>query len=276
MISNVAATPHSNDVTITWTTVNVASDSTVFYGPNTSYGFFTNSPALVTSHSISVTGLTTNTTYHFYVTSTAGTNTGVSGDYTFTTLGRAPNTNVIWFLSTSATVSMQANVDLGATITWYWAGGVTNTNTSAAINFGSPSVRSNFVIVDPADALRRFGVSCQSTPDTTIGSIGGLSNYTKLEGLYAYYTYLTNVSLAGCTNLNYAALVGTYPSTNTVNTWFTDLTNAQATVSTIGSGGVMCSDNARWFYCQSHLADDSSLPARTVMTNKGWTIFFAP
>ncbi len=73
-----------------------------------------------------------------------------------------------------------------------------------------------------------------------------------------------------------AALVGTYPSTNTVNTWFTGLTNAQATVSTIGSGGVMCSDNARWFYCQSHLADDSSLPARTVMTNKGWTIFFAP
>lgn len=276
IISELAVAPRSNDVTITWTTANIASDSTVFYGTNTSYGAFTNDPALVASHSITITGLTTNTTYHFYVASAAGSDTGVSGDNTFTTLGRAPNTNVIWFLSTSATVSMQASVDMGATITWYWAGGLTNTNTSAALDFGSASVRSNSVIVDPADALRRFGVSCQSAPDTTIGSIGGLSNYTKLEGLYAYYTYLTNVNLAGCTNLNYAALVGTYPSTNTVNTWFTDLTNAQATVSTIGSNGVMCGDNPRWFYCQNHIADDSSIPARTVMTNKGWTIFFAP
>jgi hypothetical protein len=275
-ISNIAVTPGSNHATITWTTANVASDSTVYYGTTTSYGSNTNNPLPVTSHSMIVTGLITNTTYHFYVASIAGANLGVSGDYQFTTLGRAPNTNVIWFLSTSATVSMQAGVDSGATVTWYWAGGATNTGTSAATNFGSASVRSNFVIVDPADALKRFGVTCQGSPDTTIGEIGGLSNYTKLEGLYAYYTYLTNLSLAGCTNLNYAALVGTYPSTNTVNSWFIDLANAQASVSTIGSNGVMCSDSPRWFYCQSHLTNDTSLTARTVMTNKGWTIFFAP
>ena len=133
------------------------------------------------------------------------------------------------------------------------------------------------VIVDPADALKRFGVTCQGSPDTTLGTIAGLSNYTKLEGLYAYDTYLTNLSLAGCTNLNYAALVGTYPSTNTVNSWFIDLTNAQASLSMIGTNGVMCPpDVQRTFYCQSHIADDSSLPARNVMTNKGWTILFYP
>jgi hypothetical protein len=275
-ITGIGIVPGSNQVMVTWLTANVPSDSTIFYGTTTSYGSFTNDLNPVISHSMIITGLITNTTYHFYIASSAYGNVGVSGDYQFTTLGRAPNTNVIWFLSTSATVSMQAGVDAGATVTWYWAGGATNTGTSVATNFGSAGVRSNFVIIDPADALKRFGVTCQSSPDTTIGAIGGLSNYTKLEGLYAYYTYLTNLSLAGCTNLNYAALVGTYPSTNTVNAWFNDLTNAQATVSTIGSNGAMCSDSPRSFYCQSHIADDSSLPARTVMTNKGWTIFFYP
>ena len=72
--------------TITWTTDEPA-DSTVEYGTTTSYGSTEYDPTLVTSHSITLTGLSPGTTYHFRVKSTdAAGNTAVSGDYTFTTL----------------------------------------------------------------------------------------------------------------------------------------------------------------------------------------------
>src|SRR5207237_1381813 len=80
----------SSGATITWTT-NEASDSQVDYGPTTAYG--TSSPlnaSLVTSHTVSLSGLTGSTLYHFRVRSRdAATNLATSGDVTFTTLAAA-------------------------------------------------------------------------------------------------------------------------------------------------------------------------------------------
>ncbi len=202
--------------------------------------------------------------------------TGTSGDNQFTTLGRATNTAVIWFVSTSANVGMQASIDSGATIAWYWAGGGTSTGTSVSHDFGSTGSRSNAVVVDPASALKRFGVACQSTADTTLSEIGGLTNYPQLQGIYAYVTGLSTLSLAGCTNLNYAALVGTSPSTATANAWFNDLATAQAGISTISGGGEMCGDPQKSFFCQSGVVDSGSASARTTLTGKGWNIYFYP
>jgi hypothetical protein len=95
VISNVQSNPTSNDATITWTT-NIASDSQVEYGPTSAYGSSTPvNPTLVTTHSVTVAGLSQSATYHFRVRSADGSgNGGLSGDFTFTTTSTACNAPV--------------------------------------------------------------------------------------------------------------------------------------------------------------------------------------
>lgn len=84
-----SGTPGETQATITWTTDD-PSDSRVDYGTTTSYGTASTSATLTTSHSITLTGLTASTTYHFRVQSTdAFGNVTVSGDQTFTTAAPA-------------------------------------------------------------------------------------------------------------------------------------------------------------------------------------------
>jgi hypothetical protein len=70
---------------VTWNT-NVPANSTVQYGTSVAYGSNPSSPALTTSHSISLIGLLPSTLYHYRVSSTdANGNTKVSADQTFVT-----------------------------------------------------------------------------------------------------------------------------------------------------------------------------------------------
>jgi len=85
VISNVASAPKSNQATITWSTDD-ASSSQVEYGTATTYGSTTTlSTTEVTSHSVLITKLTPNTTYHYRVLSTSATGEATSTDATFTT-----------------------------------------------------------------------------------------------------------------------------------------------------------------------------------------------
>ncbi|MDZ7366939.1 MAG: fibronectin type III domain-containing protein [candidate division KSB1 bacterium] len=88
IISNVTATNFtSSSAHITWSTDEPA-DSQVEYGLTTSYGSSSlPDPALVTSHTVTLSGLQPNTTYHYRVKSKdAAGNLSTSGDFTFTTL----------------------------------------------------------------------------------------------------------------------------------------------------------------------------------------------
>ena len=78
----------SSGATVSWTT-NENSDSQVEYGKTTSYGSSsTLNTSLVLSHSVSLTGLTSSTLYHYRVKSRdAAGNLTASSDYTFTTTG---------------------------------------------------------------------------------------------------------------------------------------------------------------------------------------------
>ena len=68
-ISNVTSSPGTTSATITWTT-NPGADSLVNYGTSSSYtASSTYNGTYVTSHSVSLTGLTASTTYHFQVVS---------------------------------------------------------------------------------------------------------------------------------------------------------------------------------------------------------------
>ena len=76
----------STGATVTWTT-NEASDSQVQYGTSSSYGSTTTlNSSLVTSHSVSLTGLAAGTVIHYRVLShDASGNLATSADQTFTT-----------------------------------------------------------------------------------------------------------------------------------------------------------------------------------------------
>jgi hypothetical protein len=84
-ISSVAAAPTATTATITWTT-DTPSNSQVLYGPTAGYGSqSTLDPSNVTSHSVTITGLTPETLYHFKVASDNAYGSAQSGDLTFTT-----------------------------------------------------------------------------------------------------------------------------------------------------------------------------------------------
>ena len=84
-ITATAITPTS--ASINWIT-NIAGSSQVLYGLTNTYGTSTTpNLALVTSHTVSLSGLTPNTTYHFQVISTTNGNaTTASTDQTFATI----------------------------------------------------------------------------------------------------------------------------------------------------------------------------------------------
>ena len=87
VISNVAAGGiTASGATITWTS-NENSDSQVQYGTTQAYGQSTTlDPTLVTAHSQGLSGLNSETLYHYRVKSKdAAGNLAVSGDFTFTT-----------------------------------------------------------------------------------------------------------------------------------------------------------------------------------------------
>jgi hypothetical protein len=87
VISAVAASSiTASGATIGWTT-NDASDSQVDYGTTTAYGSANAlNGSLVTAHSMSLSGLTGSTLYHYRVRSRdASGNLALSGDFTFTT-----------------------------------------------------------------------------------------------------------------------------------------------------------------------------------------------
>lgn len=84
LITNVLVTKLSaTSVRVTWTT-NHAADSKVRYGTSTDYGSEVSESTLVTSHSLTISGLTPSTTYHYEALST-GNSSASDADATFTT-----------------------------------------------------------------------------------------------------------------------------------------------------------------------------------------------
>jgi len=113
---------------IKWTT-NEASDSQVEFGTTTGYGSSTSLAAsLVTSHSVSLTGLQTSKLYHYRVKSKdGGGNLATSGDFTFTTAAAADTTAPT--ISAVGATSIAAN---GATIKW-----TTNETSDTQVEYGT-------------------------------------------------------------------------------------------------------------------------------------------
>lgn len=87
----------ANSATITWNTDELAT-SQVDFGTTTSYGFTESNGIFTNSHSITLSGLTANTTYNYQVSSTDGSgNSASSSNFTFTTAEEGTSAGVIVF-----------------------------------------------------------------------------------------------------------------------------------------------------------------------------------
>jgi cytoskeletal protein RodZ len=176
-ITNTAASPTETSAVITWTT-NEPATSQVEYGKTAGYGSASIlNQALVISHSITLSSLEPNITYHFRVKSRDNAeNESVSEDYTFATsktateVGGILSINTVWSEENSPyRVTSTVQIPSGVTLTI--EPGVTVTKDSEGDMFllnGTISARgtnSKKVILDGGNKSNFFGAK-NSTAET--------------------------------------------------------------------------------------------------------------
>jgi len=140
--------------TITWTTDEPAT-SQVECGPTTAYGSTTPlDSTLVTSHNVSLSGLTTGTTYHYRVKSEDAEGNGmVSGDFNFTTLTFAESgaADIITRLKEVCASTAQATGDIPETgailIVWADSGEVNMEIQRLLVDTAQPKCEEDIVFV---------------------------------------------------------------------------------------------------------------------------------
>lgn len=161
----------ANSATIAWTT-DQASSSRVEYGLTTSYGSLSAlNPAEVTSHSVGLSGLANNATYHYRVISANANGSKSSGDYTFIsgsyglTLTPSPSaggscTGGGWYVG-GTSVTAHATAQAGYTFT-SWS---TDANGQNVVSTANP-----YVFDMPSGSLALYAVFAQGVSDIVIES----------------------------------------------------------------------------------------------------------
>jgi len=159
--------------TVIWTT-NEPANSKVEYGLTDAYELGEVSATdFVTSHSLAVSGLLENTTYHFRVTSAdASGNTTVSGDNTFVTL--APPDAIPPIISNIRVINI---TETSATVTWE-----TDERTTSRVRFGLTGTYTAGNIFS-ADLVTTHSVNLSSLTRSTlyhfeVSSVDGYGNTT--------------------------------------------------------------------------------------------------
>jgi phosphodiesterase/alkaline phosphatase D-like protein len=178
-ISGVQATSNgTTSATVTWQTNN-ASNSRVDYGTTTGYGSAVTNASSASAHTISLSGLTPNTTYHYKVTSVDSfTQTTSSADATFTTtappLLQISAVQATGIGTTSATITWQTNnasnsrVDSGTTTAY--GNVVTNATAVSAHTLNLAGLSSNTTyhyMVTSVDAYTQAASSTDATFTTS-------------------------------------------------------------------------------------------------------------
>ena len=126
----------SNNATITWNT-NGNANSTVNYGTTISYGSTSSDDVMVSTHTIGLNSLSSNTTYHYLVTSTTLDGLSVtSADANFTTL-----------YPTGITVATQTQGTTFSGTTTTTVAGTQQVNLTLSTVSGTPTVSGNTVTV---------------------------------------------------------------------------------------------------------------------------------
>jgi phosphodiesterase/alkaline phosphatase D-like protein len=145
----------SNSATVAWTTSEAAT-SLVVYGTSTSYGSTTSQDmTLVTSHSVGLTGLSPQTTYHFKVKSSdAAGLSAQSGDFTFATTDvGAPVISGVTAMNVTMT---------GAIITW-----TTDDPAESQVEYGTKATYGSITTLDTNRVTSHSVTLADLSPGTT-------------------------------------------------------------------------------------------------------------
>lgn len=129
VISNIAGSTTSASATISWTT-NEAATTQIDYGTSTSYGSSSIDATLATAHTRFLSGLQSNTQYHYRITSKdAAGNASTSADLTFTTQAAPGGDTTPPVISAVACSSITYSA---ATISW-----TTNEASTTQVEYGA-------------------------------------------------------------------------------------------------------------------------------------------
>jgi hypothetical protein len=100
VLSNISLTTGATSATVTWNT-DIASTSRVDFGTTTGYGSNSTGSDAVTNHSLSMSGLSASTTYHYKLTNVSESGgTTSTADYSFTTSAASVNTTTTTTVTT--------------------------------------------------------------------------------------------------------------------------------------------------------------------------------
>ncbi len=208
-ISDVQATNiAASSATITWTT-NASADSQVRYGLTSSYGQQTTvDPALVTSHSVNLSGLTASTLHHYQVVSANAYGSAQSTDFTFTTTAPVIETVI-------------DNTDPGCTRTGSW---------TARSATGVPRIGTDYLFTSGTGSTSSTTATCRWTPN--IQTAG-------LYDVYVFYQLGTNRNPAAPYTVVYdggqlVSIQNQYSSTPNQGGWFLVGENLPFTTGTAG------------------------------------------
>jgi hypothetical protein len=271
-ITTVASSTAATSATITWTT-DESSTSTVQYGTTTGYGSTSSSNVFVTpSHSIVITGLISNTLYHFRVLSQdAAGNVATSADYTMRTTDISSDVTppvitiaapTLTSSSTIANTTIHATDDTAIAISAITVNGsatptglVCNQTNSTTVDCTVNITTSGALLVDATDVASNPAIQATQSGyviDTTAPSspsaspAAGTYSSTQSVGLTtndgtATMRYTTDGSTPTCNNGTIYAGVISISSTHTVKSIACDVLGNGSSVSsnayTISSGG---------------------------------------
>lgn len=196
--SNVTGTGAS----ITWNT-NTAADSKVEYGTSLSYG--SSSPldaTLVTSHTVNLSGLASNTLYHYRIVSSNAGGSTYSADYTFMTEA-APEISLVRVENISCD---------SATIAWMtFPGGTSQVDYGLTSSYGNQTPLDSNIVTTHYVTLTGLTHSTQYHYRVTSGNDVGTDVSTDMVFTTLAPPVLSNVQ------------AGTITSTGATITWTTDL-----------------------------------------------------
>ena len=181
VISNIAISGiTSNSATITWQTDEPA-NADVDYGPDSTYGSSASQNTFDTSHSLTLSGLTDSTTYHFRVRSQdAAGNESASGDFTFITLPASGSGPLF------ADDFNSGDIDPGK-----WHLGANSGNRSAvidnALHLRSQGNESGWLVTRQAFVARNTTVTVKFAQPNNDGNLGMSPTYSpaSTSGIYS-------------------------------------------------------------------------------------------